>query len=302
MVIEVLQLNKRYGARVAVDDLSFGVAGGDILGLVGPNGAGKTTTLRALAGILPPSSGWIRIAGHDMREDPVGAKRRLALVPDEPSLFDALTVWEHLEFTARIYGVAAWQPAAAQLLAELELTDRSHSLAGELSRGMRQKVAVACALLHEPAALLLDEPLTGLDPRGIRTLYATLRERASRGAAVMVSSHLLGQIEPLCTRFLIVHRGRLLHHGSKTEIVAQLGVSADSASLEEIFFEATEGQRPADPAHWGESALTARSRTCSGWAPKAVCGCWSDAPAAAGVARFPPLLSPLFSGSCCSTW
>lgn len=240
-MIEVQQLSKTYGDRVAVDGVSFGVAGGEIVGLVGPNGAGKTTTLRALAGIHPPTGGSVRVAGHDVVRDPVAAKRRLALVPDEPHLFGSLTVWEHLEFSARVYGVDGWKTRAAALLDEMELDDRRDSMADELSRGMRQKVAVACGLLHDPSVLLFDEPLTGLDPRGIRTLYAAMRRRAEAGAAVILSSHLLGQIEGLCTSFVILRRGQLLFHGTTDELRARFAGPGEDASLEEIFFRVTEG-------------------------------------------------------------
>ena len=169
------------------------------------------------------------------------AKRRLALVPDEPNLFSSLTVREHLEFTARVYDVDSWKDRAAVWVERLELEEHEKKLADELSRGMRQKVAVACALLHDPDVLLLDEPLTGLDPRGIRTVYEAVRERANGGAAVILSSHLLGQIEPLCGRFLILRQGKKLVEGSKKEIRSELGSLGDGASLEEIFFEATEG-------------------------------------------------------------
>jgi ABC-2 type transport system ATP-binding protein len=240
-MIAVERLTKTYDRRVAVDDVSFTVGGGEILGLVGPNGAGKTTTMRAITGIFPPTAGQIRVAGHDVVSDPVGAKRRLAIVPDEPHLFNHLTVWEHLEFTARVYGVDAWKPRADALLAELELLDRKASLADELSRGMRQKVAVACALLHEPGALFLDEPLTGLDPRGIRTLYTALRRRAEGGAAVVLSSHLLGQIEGLCTHFLILRAGKLLFCGPAAELRERFSAPGEETSLEEIFFQVVEG-------------------------------------------------------------
>ena len=237
-------LSKVYGERQAVDGLTFTVEPGDILGMVGPNGAGKTTTMRCVAGVLPPTSGRVRVAGFDVAEQPIEAKRRLAIVPDDPNLFTGLTVWEHLRFTADVYGVEGWKTRADRLLEELQMTERGDSLAEELSRGMRQKVAVACALLHEPSALLLDEPLTGLDPRGIRTLYDALRRRAAEGAGVLLSSHLLGQIEGLCTRFLIVGEGRRLFLGSKQEIRAELGELREEASLEEIFFQATEGGAP----------------------------------------------------------
>jgi ABC-2 type transport system ATP-binding protein len=238
-VIRVAGLVKRYGDRTAVDDLHFEVGAGEILGLVGPNGAGKTTTLRTLAGILSPTQGEVWIADRDLARDPLGAKQRLALVPDEPSLFQSLTVWEHLELSAQIYGVPDFEPRARSLLEEFELSERSDSFASELSRGMQQKLAVAGALLHEPDALLLDEPLSGLDPRGIRSFYATVERRAEAGAAVVLSSHLLGQIESLCTRFLILHNGRCLFNGSKGEIAAQLPALQGDASLEEIFFAAT---------------------------------------------------------------
>ncbi|HET7231322.1 MAG TPA: ABC transporter ATP-binding protein [Longimicrobium sp.] len=240
--IELAGFSKHYGDRLAVDSLTFSVPPGEIVGLVGPNGAGKTTTLRALAGIHAPSSGVVRVAGFDVVRQPVEAKRRLALVPDEPSLFASLTVWEHLEFTARIYGVRDWQGTAATLLDEMELGDRRQSLGDELSRGMRQKVAVACALLHHPSVLLFDEPLTGLDPRGIRTLYEAIRRRAAAGAAVVLSSHLLGQIEGLCTGFVVMRRGRLLFAGRAGEMRERY--AGAGSTLEEIFFHLTEDAPP----------------------------------------------------------
>jgi ABC-2 type transport system ATP-binding protein len=240
-MISVRHLSRSYGDNLAVDDLNFTVAGGEIVGLVGPNGAGKTTTMRMIAGILPPGGGSVHVDGHDVVRDPVAAKRRLAIVPDEPHLFNSLTVWEHLDFTARVYGVAEWHAPATALLEELELIERRDSLADELSRGMRQKVALACALLYEPRVLLLDEPLTGLDPRGIRTLYRVLRSRAAAGSAVVLSSHLLGQIEGLCTGLLIVRGGRLLFAGTQAAIRARFPDLGPNVTLEEIFFHVTEG-------------------------------------------------------------
>ena len=245
-VLQVQELTKSYDQRLAVDRLSFALGPGEILGFVGPNGAGKTTTLRAITGILPPTRGGVWIGGVDLLHDPVGAKRQLAFVPDEPNLFGTLKVWEHLVFTARVYGLTGWEPQAQRILAELELDSRRDSLAEELSRGMRQKVALACALLHEPRLLLLDEPMTGLDPRGIRTLHGILRRVAERGQSVMISSHLLGQIEGLCTRFLILANGRMLAFGNKEELRQQIPSLRENASLEEIFFQATEA--PAAPA------------------------------------------------------
>jgi ABC-2 type transport system ATP-binding protein len=244
-MLEVIDLTKRFDGRVAVDALGFRVLGGEILGLVGPNGAGKTTTLRCITGILAPDTGSIRIAGIEIAERAVEAKRRLALVPDEPHLFARLSVWEHLELSARLYGVADWQPLARELLERLELTERRDTLAEALSRGMRQKVAVASALIHGPRLLMLDEPLVGLDPRGIRTLFAALKRHAAEGNAVVMSSHLLGQIESHCTRFLILRDGSKLFHGSKSEIAASLPAMRGDETLEEIFFSATEESREA---------------------------------------------------------
>ncbi len=240
-MIEVRGFSKVYEQQLAVDDLHFEVRPGEILGLVGPNGAGKTTTLTALAGILPPTSGTLSIAGFDVVKEPIEAKSRLSIIPDQPNLFEGLTVWEHLEFTAKVYGVRNWRARADELLAEVELDTCRDKLADQLSHGMRQKVVLCCAFLHEPLALLLDEPLSGLDPRGIRSLYRGLERRAAGGAAVIMSSHLLGQIDGVCTRFLILRAGHRLFYGSKEEISAELPSLRESASLEEIFFEATEG-------------------------------------------------------------
>ena len=191
MSIVVEDFHKNYDKTIAVAGISLQVERGEILGLVGPNGAGKTTTLRALAGILRPTRGRLIIAGHDLANEPVGAKAALAYVPDDPHLFEHLTVWEHLRFVASAYRVNDWQPRAETLLVQFELTEKRDAMAGELSRGMRQKLAICCGYLHEPQAVLLDEPLTGLDPLGIRTMKASIGTRAAAGTAFIVSSHLL---------------------------------------------------------------------------------------------------------------
>ncbi len=237
-MIEVHDLVKVYGALRAVQGLSFTVPAGEILGLVGPNGAGKTTTLRSLAGIIRPTSGAIRIAGHDLATDPVRAKAALAFIPDEPQLFDYLTVREHLAFVARLYRQPDAMPGADTLLAELELAEKADSLASELSRGMRQKLAIACGLLHQPRALMLDEPLTGLDPVGIRRMKRTIAARAAAGAAVILSSHLLPLVEELCTRVLIIQRGQAMAMGSLAEIAASRPELA-GRGLEELFLTLT---------------------------------------------------------------
>lgn len=233
-MIDVRGLTKLYGDRAAVKDLSFHVAPGEVLGLVGPNGAGKTTTLRSIAGIIVPTAGSIRIAGHDLAAEPIAAKRRLALIPDEPQLFDYLTVSEHLSFMARLYGVTDAENRGRALLAELELSDRANAFPPELSRGMRQKLAIACGLLHDPGVLMFDEPLTGLDPLGIRRMKATIKARADAGAAVVLSSHLLHLVEELCTRVLLLRLGTVVASGTISEIVAERPELA-GRSLEDIF-------------------------------------------------------------------
>jgi ABC-2 type transport system ATP-binding protein len=234
--IVVEDYHKSYGSFVAVRGLSFRVEPGEILGLVGPNGAGKTTTLRALAGILRPTRGRLIIDGHDLVREPVAAKKATAYLPDEPKLFDQLTVWEHLRFVASAYGLHGWKAHAESLLEQFELAYKRHALAGDLSRGMRQKVAVCCGYLHQPRAVLLDEPLTGLDPRGIRTMQTSIRQQARAGAAFIISSHLLTVVEGLCTSVLIMDRGRPLGIGKIADLRRQFLDDAHEESLEEVFF------------------------------------------------------------------
>ncbi len=237
-MISVRTLTKLYGEFAAVRGVSFDVGAGEILGLVGPNGAGKTTTLRCLAGIIAPTSGMVSIAGHDIQRDPLPAKRALAFIPDEPHLFDYLSVEEHLRFIGRLYGVADVEARIGPLLDELELADKRRSLPGELSRGMRQKLAIACGLLHDPSVLILDEPLTGLDPGGMRRMRATVTDRAARGTAVILSSHLLNLVEELCTKLLVLRQGQAVAYGTIDEIITAHPELA-SKSLEEVFLTLT---------------------------------------------------------------
>ncbi len=234
--ISVSGLKKVYDDFPAVNDLSFQVRAGEVLGLVGPNGAGKTTTLRCLCGIIPPSGGTVRICGHDIVAEPVKAKQQLAFFSDEPRLFDYLTVNQHLEFIARVYNVENAGEKGAQLLAELELREKANSLPGELSRGMKQKLAIACGLLHSPRVIFFDEPLTGLDPIGIRRMKDSIVRRAREGAAIVISSHLLHLLEEVCSHVLIVKNGQKVVDGTLAEIRQKY--SAD-ANLEEVFFRVT---------------------------------------------------------------
>ena len=239
MAISVELLRRQYGSFTAVDDLSFTVQSGEIVGLIGPNGAGKTTTLRSLAGILRPTSGRVAIDGHDIVAQPIEAKRRLAFMPDEPHLFEYLTVEEHLRLVARLYGIDGIDERARPLLDELELQGKERSLPGELSRGMRQKVVIACGLVRDATTLLFDEPLTGLDPIGIRRMRETIVARGRAGAAILLSSHLLHLVEEICTRIVIMAGGRKIADGTFAELATRADLATAGSNLEQIFMRVT---------------------------------------------------------------
>jgi ABC-2 type transport system ATP-binding protein len=238
-MIEIAGLCKSFGEFSAVRDLSFTVRPGEVLGLVGPNGAGKTTTLRVMAGIIPPTRGSVRLGGHDIAEEPIPAKQRLAFFPDEPRLFDYLTVRQHLTFVARLYGVQDHESRAMPLLEELEIADRADHLPGELSRGMKQKLAIACGLLHSPSVMIFDEPLTGLDPLGIRRMKDSILRRAKEGAAIVLSSHLLHLLEEVCSHVLILKKGESIAYDTMAAVHARFSNGDPGASLEDIFIRAT---------------------------------------------------------------
>jgi ABC-2 type transport system ATP-binding protein len=247
-MIQVEGLTKLYGEFVAVNELSFSVQPGEVMGLVGPNGAGKTTTLRCLAGIIPPTRGTVSVDGHDIVRDAMAAKKQLAFFTDEPRLFDYLTVWQHLNFVARIYQVADYERIGRELLEELEIANKQDALPGELSRGMKQKLAIACGLLHSPKVIYFDEPLTGLDPLGIRRMKDSILKRARAGAAIIVSSHLLHVVEEICSRLLILKNGQKIADGTLAEVTQKFSEHSDDTSLEEIFFRATSETGQAPPA------------------------------------------------------
>jgi ABC-2 type transport system ATP-binding protein len=239
--IEIVSLTKTYGDFVAVRDLSFSVKRGEVLGLVGPNGAGKTTTLRAIAGIHPPTDGKVSICGHDLRDDAVEAKRHLAFMPDEPRLFDYLTVEEHLTFVARLYQVSGLHDRMEPLLREFDLIDKRKALPAELSRGMKQKLMIACGFIHAPDVLIFDEPLTGLDPLGIRRMKESITRRAQDGASVILSSHLLHLVEELCDTVMVIRNGTRVAFGTIEDLKWKIarGTGGD-VSLEEAFLKITE--------------------------------------------------------------
>lgn len=237
-MIQVEHFRKEYDRVVAADDVSFTLPRGVIGALIGPNGAGKTTTMRALCGIIRPTSGRMLVGGYDVAREPIAVKQRIAYVPDDPPLFESLTVFEHLRFIASAYNVPNFVEQATLLLEQLELQSKSTALASELSRGMRQKVAIACAYLRSPEVLLLDEPLTGLDPAAIRMLKRTLLERAAMGTTVLVSSHLLALVEDISQHLVILRGGRCLFSGTLADAQQLYNVSG---TLEDVFFRATGG-------------------------------------------------------------
>jgi len=251
MALSVDHLTRTYAGAggttlTAVDDLSFSAGSGEIVGLIGPNGAGKTTTLRCIAGILRPTAGRTAIDGHDLVADALEARRRLAFMPDEPHLFEYLTVEEHLRLVARLYTVTDFDRRARALLDELELTGKEGSLPGELSRGMRQKVVIACGLVRDASTLLFDEPLTGLDPIGIHRMRETIVARGRAGACVLVSSHLLHMVEEICTRIVIMDRGRKIADGTVAELAARSDLAGAGSSLERIFLRVTGRDAPVE--------------------------------------------------------
>jgi len=233
-MIDVCGLRKLYDDDLAVDGVSFSIAPGQICGLVGPNGAGKTTTMRCLAGLIPATSGSLRVADCDLTGDLIELKRRLAYVPDDPPLFDDLSVGEHLDFIGRLYRVRNHRNRAVELLEQFDLLHKIDAGATTLSRGMRQKLAICCAYLFDPQVLLLDEPLTGLDAGSARQVKAVLREHVARGVTIIMTTHILDVAE----RIGIIANGRLVSEGTLEELrnaAHEAGSGLAAASLEDIF-------------------------------------------------------------------
>jgi ABC-2 type transport system ATP-binding protein len=224
--------------RVAVDSLDLDVAAGEIYALLGPNGAGKTTTLRMVTGLLTPDSGSIHIAGIDARADPAGAKRLTAWLPDEPLLYDRLSPLEYLEFVAGLWRVPGdlARTRAESLLTELGLWPHRSELCEGFSRGMKQKTALAGALLHDPHLLILDEPLSGLDAAASRQVKDLLRARVATGRTVILTTHVLEVAERLADRIGIITRGRMVAEGSFSELRDHAGAGT---TLEDVFLHLT---------------------------------------------------------------
>ena len=235
-MLTITNFSKRYnGGKKAVDGLNLTVEAGDIFGFIGHNGAGKTTTIRAIAGVLDFEEGDIRVDGVSVKEDPVACKRLLAYIPDNPDLYDHLTGIQYLNFIGDIYGVGkAEREERIQRYADaLELTASLGDLISAYSHGMKQKLAIISALLHEPRLLILDEPFVGLDPKASHTLKELMHELCGRGGAIFFSTHVLDVAEKLCNKVAIIKEGRLIAGGT-TE-----SVKGDQ-SLEDVFLELTD--------------------------------------------------------------
>jgi ABC-2 type transport system ATP-binding protein len=221
-VVRTDHLSKRYGTIEAVRDLSLTVRPGEIYGFLGPNGAGKTTTIRMLLGLETPSGGRIELFGRAGPADPFAVKRRIGVVGEHQFLYDDLTAWEYLLFFGRLYGVARPEVRAAALLERFQLSEFRRLLARDYSRGMQQKLGLARALLHDPELLILDEPVSGLDPHGIRQAREVLMEENQRGVTILVSSHILSEVERTAHRVGILHGGRLVAEDSVAAIATRL--------------------------------------------------------------------------------
>jgi len=240
--LDIAGLSKSFGGKAAVDRLDLRIPQGEFHALLGPNGAGKTTTLRMVAGLLRPDAGTARILGHDITQDPIAAKRVLAFLPDDPLLYGKLRPLEYLEFVAGLWAIepAAAATRAEELLRWLDLWDRTGELVEGFSRGMRQKLALAGALIHDPKVLILDEPLTGLDASAARQVKDLLVARVAQGNTVVLTTHILEIAERLAQRISIIQGGRIIAQGTLDELRAGAGgPAAPGATLEDVFLQLT---------------------------------------------------------------
>ena len=247
-LIETRGLVKRFGDKLAVNNVSFDVQSGEVFGFLGPNGAGKTTTIKMLVGLLQPTSGIARMAGHDVQAQPLEAKAASGYVPDTPNLYAKLSGRELLRFVGDLYGMDRGQAARRidELLRMFDLAEAADDTIDSYSHGMQQKTSLAAALMHDPRVLVLDEPTVGLDPRSARLIKDILRQMADRGAAVMLSTHILEIAERMCDRVGIIDHGELIAVGTMDELRAR--DSSGEASLEDIFLSLTGGADVAELA------------------------------------------------------
>ncbi len=239
-MIRITNLVKRYGPITALSDVSLSVASGEIFGFIGPNGAGKTTTIRIIGGLMSPTSGTVEINGVSMAKDPSRAKAMVGFVPDRPFLYDKLTGNEFLEFTGDLYDLPreATAERAARLLSLFSLSEWGDERIEAYSHGMKQRLIMASALIHEPRALVVDEPMVGLDPRAIRLVKDLFRDLAARGTAVFLSTHTLEVAQDLCHRIGVIHRGRVIAEGTFSDLKTRANIRDED--LEEVFLKLTE--------------------------------------------------------------
>jgi ABC-2 type transport system ATP-binding protein len=238
-MIELSGLSKHYGNTVAVENLDLHVAEGALFGFIGPNGAGKTTTIRMIGGLLAPTRGRVVIDGLDMATHPVEAKKRVGLIPDRPFLYEKLTGMEFLRFTADLYGVSdnGFRGRADRLLSTFGLIERSSELIEAYSHGMRQRLIMAAALLHRPRLLIVDEPMVGLDPKGIKMVRELFRTLVKEGMTIFMSTHTLTLAEAVCDQIGIIHKGRLIASGELDRVKSE--IAGTRANLEQAFLEVT---------------------------------------------------------------
>lgn len=243
--IQLENLRKLYGGKAAVDGLSLTVPRGSFFGFLGPNGAGKSTTIRMLTGLIPPSSGSIRLLGLSMPEQEIEIKKRIGLVPDESLLFDRLTGMEFLEFVGRMYGLArpVAQERGGELLELFQLTE-PRKLIAEYSKGMRKRVAMAASLIHRPELFLMDEPFEGVDAVGARLMKDILLDQVRQGATIFLTSHVLEVVERLCDSVAIINEGKIVREGPMQEL------RAGSETLEDVFVRVVGAERAFERLDW----------------------------------------------------
>ena len=244
-LIETIDLSKRYGEKLAVNNVSFVVHAGEVFGFLGPNGAGKTTTIKMIVGLLQPSAGTVKVAGFDIQTQPLPAKAASGYVPDTPNLYPKLSGRELLRFVGDLYEVERQQAVrrSEELLRLFDLDQVGNDPIDSYSHGMQQKIALAAALMHDPKVLVLDEPTVGLDPRSARLIKDMLRQMAERGAAVFLSTHILEIAERMCDRIGIINKGELIAVGTMEELRA---LGKGETSLEDIFLNLTGGAEYAE--------------------------------------------------------
>ena len=241
-MIELKNLTKRYGKTLAVDCLSLSVSRGEIFGFIGPNGAGKTTTIRMMGGVLAPTGGSVIIDGINMADDPESVKKRIGFIPDRPFLYEKLTGMEFMRFSADLYGVneRIFLEETPTLLKKFAIYDWAHELIESYSHGMKQRLIISAALLHDPTVIIVDEPMVGLDPAAIKMVKDVFRELAKRGKTIFMSTHTLAVAEDICDRIGIIHRGSLIATGTTGDLRRDAG--GEGADLEEVFLILTEDQ------------------------------------------------------------